>query len=455
MRKLLLVFLLFLVSLVGLVVLFNTFTVASRQSNIPFSTDLPTYPNASAHLAEAIRYPTTNDSTGKQAVQRFYKWVQQTYPALFNHPKVEWQLIGAHTWVMKWMGHIADDAPIVLVASPEVAYPNTEQLPEWVYDPFLGKYDSTFIYGQGVQGGKAAMVALLEVLNDLVPNINTPSRTLYIAFPYPAEKGQQALLQTLSQAGIHPSYILATGGGVHKSGWASIKAPIARLGTGHLAGATYQLIRQDSTALWASALPLLRSVSSPLDCDHPMVTTFLADLVPELATKDRIFFANTWLLPFRKGYYFSDSSFLQSTLGHRLTLSTSPQSHIAKVCLYAPSLARLPSVEHLNEGLAQTPFRIQSRQRTWPAQATALANGRLYHQLSNTCKEVFPNLLTAASWAAVPAVDSLPFPMFYFHPVVYTPRTWQKAQRGITEQLPQDAYQKWLQFYQRLIVHVV
>ena len=457
MRKLLFVLLVFVVALLALLVLFNTFNLHSRQSNIAPATDLPTYPKAPPHLLQAVRFPTTNDSLGHQAMTKLHRWMRQTYPRLFAHPKIEWRELGPHNWVMKWSGHTAEAPPIVLYASPEVVYPATEQLPEWQYDPFLGRQDTAYLYGQGVQGGKAAMVALLEVLHELVPQVPTPARTLYIAFPYPENQGVAALVQALQQNGIAPDYILSTGGGIHQGGWCSIEAPIAQIGTGQLAGADYPLVRSKKVP-WAKAFSPVRQALHRLDEADPMVQTFVQDLAPELAFQDRVFVANPWLFSLRSGHYLHDTAWLQSILGGQLRLFYEPHQDTALLRLYAPNAAQLPTTQALQTALAPAGFTVQPPVQQWTARSTAPSTNRIYQQLSNTSKAVFPNLLTAPSWVATPPVLttlSMPAPWYQFHPMVYTPTTWRQAQRGITERLPLDAYQQWLQFYHHLLVHAL
>lgn len=458
MRKLLLVLLLFIISLIGLWVAFNTFTLRSRQSNIPLATQLPSYPRAAEHLLEAVRLRTTQDSLGQGELPRLHRWIQHTYPRLFQHPNINWQFLGEHTWVMKWTGHLPDQAPIVLVASPEVAAPNTEQLPEWNYDPFLGKRDSLHLYGQGVQGSKAAMVALLEVLDSLVAVLPTPARTLYVALPFPATTGTATLLRALEQAGVQPAYLLQPGGGIHQAGWSSIQAPIACIGVGQLAGADYPLIRSDSGTPWASALAPIRNALERVDHTHPTAAAFLADLVPEFSATDRLFFANHWLLSLRKGAYFQDSSLLQSNLGGQLQLLYAPRQDTATLRLYALDASQLPSSAALHSAIGEHGFAVLPPTQQWPSRTTASADHRLYQQLSNTCKEIFPDLLTAPTWVpAAPELTVLPLstPLYQFHPIVYTPSTWQAAQRGVPEVIRATSYQQWLQFYQRLLVNAM
>lgn len=462
MRKLLLVFLLFLASLLGLWVLFNTLTLSSRQSNIPPVSSLPIYPDAPLRLKQALRFRTTNDSLGRRAMHDFYQWVQRSYPNLFQHPKIEWQNIGEHNWVLKWSGHLPDQPPIVFLASPEVTYPNTEQLPEWTYDPFLGKSDSNAIYGQGTQGGKAAMIALLTVLDSLVQTHPVPARTIYMAFPYPNALGSNALLQALQktsqQTGVAPAYLLHTGGGIQQSGWASIDAPIAQIGTGQLAGADFPLLREQASTSWATAYTPSRQTLAHPNLDHPMVTRFLADLVPELAFGDRMVFANGWLLALCSSSYFQEAAWLQQQLGGQIHLYTSPDSDTACLRIYVPSQTMLPTSSALQAALAPHGFQVLAPTRQWTARHTAVVEHRSYQQLSNTCKEVFPQLLTTPTWVATPPALTtvpLPAPLYHFHPVVYTKTSWQKAQKGVSEPLPKAAYQQWLQFYHRLLANAI
>ena len=184
MRKLLVVLIIFLLSIIGLVLLFNTMTNSSKQSNINTAKNLPVYPAASERLAQALRIPTTPDSLSPVHFTQFHQWLQQQYPDIFDNPNVEWQTFETHSLVAKWIGRTPELAPIVLVANQHTEEPALETIPEWTFNPFMGKIDKGFIHGQGSQDGKAAMMAMLEAFQDFVKNNVLPNRTIYFAFPH-------------------------------------------------------------------------------------------------------------------------------------------------------------------------------------------------------------------------------------------------------------------------------
>ena len=112
-----------------MLLLFNTANLRSNQSNIQLIDSFPSFEKATSRLANALRIPTTIDSTGQVGSLAFRQWVQQQYPLLFDNPNVSWQSFGQQSWVAKWIGRNSELAPVVLVASPFSEEPSLNDIP--------------------------------------------------------------------------------------------------------------------------------------------------------------------------------------------------------------------------------------------------------------------------------------------------------------------------------------
>ena len=457
MRQLSLVLLLFLLSLLGLVALFNTITNTSVQSNIVLATDFPIYPQSEKNLTQALKYANSSDSTGAVQMASFYHWVQQTYPLLFDNPNIEWQEFGPSNWVAKWIGRNADLAPIVWLASPEIVLPTNKQAAIWSTAPFSGHSTNTHIYGQGVQGGKTAMIAMLEVLQYLVQT-QLPDRTIYMAFPFPAQAGEVQILNALAQAGTTPEYILYTGGLIAQDLLWELPAPVAFIGIGQLAQAQITLAKKQPAADWGNLLNQLDEKLPDVDIKQVAAQQLLQQLSPELPFLKRFVSSNSWLLHWNKQTYFAAKTLPKQLAGissQLIPALTDADTVVLKIT--APQLTTT-TLNTISSLINSDSIMVVGDWNVWPHQTTADASSRSYRLLANTCKEVFPNLLTAPAWVdrkQAPFISNIQAPIFYFHPIVQDKASWPKAQLGIEESISRQNYQQLLQFYHQLLTNSI
>ncbi|MFK7798157.1 MAG: hypothetical protein AB8E82_11935 [Aureispira sp.] len=458
MRQLLLVLLIFVLSLLGLVALFNTVTNTSVQSNIVLATDLPTYSKAEQHLTEALQYPNSMDSIGAIQMDSFHNWIQQTYPLLFENPNIEWQEFGPSNWVAKWIGRNADLAPIVWMASPEVSTPTSKQAATWSTPVFAGHLTDTQIYGQGVQGGKTAMIAMLEVLQALVTQEQLPDRTIYMAFPFPAQAGEAQILKALAQAGTTPEYILQTGGFITQDLLWQLSAPVALIGVGQLAQAKITLVKKQTTVNWINVLNRLQAALPTVDLAQEPAQYLLEQLGPELPFQQRFVTSNAWLLNWNKQTYFEPNTLAKQLTGTNAQLIpafTDADTVVLKITAPELTTTLLNTISSL---IDSDSIQLVGSWNVWRNQTTAEVGSRSYRLLGNTCKEVFPNLLTTPTWIdrkQVPFVANIQTSIFYFQPIVQDATSWPNAQLGIEESISRQNYQQLLQFYHRLLTNSI
>jgi hypothetical protein len=453
MRQLFLVLIIFILSLLGLVALFNTLTNSSKQSNIVLATDWPDYPTAEEHLVEALRWRSSADSIGRLELVDFYTWIRQRYPLLFDNPNLEWKEFGTDNWVAKWIGRKADLAPIVWMASPEIPLPKTAALAT-ASSKLPSQLDATSIRGRGSRGSKVAMMAMLEVLHQLLSEERLPDRTIYFAFPFPAQVGEARILTALAQAGTPAAYVLQTGSGIAENLLWDLEAPVALLGVGQLAQAQITLKRMAPTVAWDVLAQRLAKNLPAADLKHPVAKQLLHQLSPELPFGQRFVFSNTWLLNWKQRRYFAPASFSNSLVGLQTHLvPTTVHSDTAQLHLTAPQLpaALLVAVQAL---LKMDSVQVLSNWTTHEGFASAEMQSRYYRLIGNTCKEVFPRVLTAPIWVARAHAHSAPLiqaPTFYFHPVQLEASNWVAAPQGFAESISRQNYKRLLHFYHQLL----
>ncbi len=460
MRKLLFVLLIFTLSIISLILLFNTFTNSSKQNKIQTAKGLPEYPKASQHLASVLRIPTTSDSNSVKHFNQFHTTLQTFYPTLFSNPNVEWQNFEELSLVAKWIGRTPELAPIVLVAEQYVEEPDLETIPQWSYNPFMGKIDRGFIHGQGTQGGKAALMAMLEVFNDLVSQDILPNRTIYFAFPHNSEQGELALIQALKQAKIQPEFILKTGGLICQNMLWSTSMPTALIGIGTPSVSKVFLESQNvPQEVLQQHIQQLQTVLPFVDIENKAVQQFTNYISPELNFSQRLVFSNQWLLSNIQQKWLQKNTLTKTCFGHNIYVeqntADSTNKQITELAFVAPQV--LANLEQwLKTHLQHPQIRLLKQpQIQYTNQTLAPVDNRTYQFISNTCKEIFPNIITAPILVHPPSKinwqANIDADIYYFHPVVYTAATWEKQQQKIDAKISAKNYQQMMQFYYQLI----
>lgn len=460
MRKLLLVLLIFILSIVSLVLLFNTFTNTSKQDQIQPAKGLPNYPEANNRLAKVLRIPTTIDSNSVHNFNRFQAALKEAYPILFDNPNVEWQNFEGLSLVAKWVGRTSELAPIVLVAEQYVEEPNLKTIPKWSFNPFMGKVEQGLIYGQGTQDGKTALMAMLEVFNDLVSQNILPNRTIYFAFPHNSEQGEQAIINALKQAKIQPEFILKTGGLILQDMLWDIAMPTALIGIGSPSISKVTLESKDiSTKVLQQEIQQLRSFLPFVNVSDNSVQHFLNHLSPEMNFNQRLVFSNQWLLSNVQQKWLQKNAFSKTTFGTNIFLqkisADSSNTTITELLFVAPQMQQ--NLEQWIKNHLQHPQirLLKQPQIQHSNQILAPIDNRTYRFISNTCKEVFPNVITAPILVQPPSKvnwqANIDADIYYFHPVLYTSERWEQHQKKVDAKISVKNYQQMIQFYYQLI----
>jgi len=463
MRKLLVVLIVFLISIIGLVLLFNTFTNSSKQANIKPASDLPIYSNASERLAEALRIPTTEDSLSALHFTKFHQWLQQSYPVIFENPNVEWQTFEQHSLVAKWIGRTPELAPIVLVAAQQIKEPLLETIPKWSFNPFMGKIDKGYIHGQGTLDGKTTMVAMIEVLQALVKKNVLPNRTIYFAFPHDAKQGELAIIQALKQADINPEFVLRTGGLISQDMLWDISAPTALIGIGHKSAmqATLETKKQESVEIVEQELQNLNTALPFIDMEETALEQFLSYISPELGFGQRLVFSNQWLLNNVQQKRLKNNKLTQKLFGTNITASIGlPDSNnttLTTLTFSSPSLKKdlgqwiKSHLQHPQIQLLGQPQILHNNTKFAPI------NNHAYRSIGNSCKEVFPDVITvpilvheksSTNWQTNINTD-----IYYFHPVMHNQDSWNKAEQNIDDKISVKNYEQMIQFYYQLLIN--
>jgi carboxypeptidase PM20D1 len=449
-----------------MLLLFNTANLRSNQSNIQAIKVVPQFEQATKRLGQALRISTTTDSLEQSSSVQFRQWVKQRYPILFKNPNVRWQSFGQQSWVAKWIGRNSELAPVVLVASPFSKEPNLADIPRWTYNPLLGKIDDEFIYGLGSRSGKAVMIALLEVLEHYLVQDSLPDRTVYFAFPGENNNEKIALGEALKQADIRPEFILNTGGLIcKKNTLLNLKRPVAMIGISHQS--TYK-IKLDGPAnegiqLLEQEINQVQKSLPHIDISHPVLQEFISKIAPELSFGKRMIFANQWLLSNVQKNQLLQHPITQYFFGTNLEINSLVQDSFSRSMSTLTLSSTAPfngleqwlnlQIQHPKIQLIGIEKKEQKPTRCAPTQNFA------YRIIENTCKEVFPTLVSCPTInREAPLLEwqnRVDTDIYYFHPLVYDVEDFELNKQQIDDKISRQNYLKMLQFYYQLIHNII
>jgi len=457
MRKLLAVLVVFIGIIIGMIVVFNTTSIRPKQIKITPVDNLPSYPTVAKRLAESIRFQTFADNTNDAAFQGFHHWLEKNYSTLFNNPNIEWQRFQKHSLVAKWIGRSVNSTPLVLVANQYVKEPDLTTVPEWKFNPFMGKKDDTYIYGRGTLGNKMTMLALLESLNNLVKQNTLPERTIYFIFPHNL-KGEQLIANALKQAKIQPEFILKVANCIGQDFIPAINRPIAFIGTelSNLSEVDLTLQAADAQLALENAVDHLKQALPTIDLASAPLQTFIDYLSPELGFQQQLIFANAWLLESSQVNYLNQNSFIKTIFGQELKANFTPidSNNIATARLSIKGFQSNKFQQWLADHINNDAIKIGTVKAIHQTNTIALQN-RGYRILDKTIKEVFPNILSMPTLAnnTMSAKWIQTSPVYYFNPLLHTKASWERAQNGIDDKISINNYERVIQFYHQLLMN--
>lgn len=311
MKKLLLGLLALLV-LLALVLLFNTFTLKSKQVTAEPAALVSVPDSAYEHLAGAIRFPTISysedavpDST---AFYGFHRYLEQTFPRV--HGNLTKTLINGYSLLYTWQGSDPAKKPVIFMSHQDVVPIDQPTLGKWEAGPFEGAITDTEVIGRGALDDKSSLVAVLESVERLLSEGYEPSRTYYLAFGHDEEvggsNGASKIAEYLKNQGVQALMTLDEGGYIAEGMVPGVDQPLAMINLAEKGFASFRLIvetggghssnppRENTIGMLAQAIVDLENNQLPYKLVNP-IDYQLEYLGPELPFTQRLAFANPWL----------------------------------------------------------------------------------------------------------------------------------------------------------------
>ncbi len=299
------------VAIFGLLLLLVVRTLSIRQVPPPAPSLLVHAPvslqGAARHLSEAVRLPVVTEDGGtadEATLGRFHDWLSRTYPAL--HRTAPPITVGGGTLIFRLAGSGEARRPIVLMAHQDVVPVSTPR--GWTAPPFSGELREGAVWGRGAIDNRGSLIAILEVLNEVVERQERLSRDVYLVSSHDEEgiqSGAKAAAAWFQQNHIRPEFVLDEGSlvisdhpvtkgsvaliGISEKGYADLRI------TAYAAGG-HSSAPPNDTAVSTLTEALRRIAADPFPLHYGGPTKQMLDaLAPSVPLTTRIPIANSWL----------------------------------------------------------------------------------------------------------------------------------------------------------------
>ncbi|KAF9817087.1 hypothetical protein IEO21_03669 [Rhodonia placenta] len=152
-------------------------------------------------LGGAVRVPTeVYDEMGSisedarwEVFASFHEYLVQAFPQI--HTTLQLTKVNTHGLVYTWKGSDEALKPLFLTAHQDVVPVNPDTYDQWVYPPFSGHYDGTYVWGRGSEDDKSGLVSLMTAVEVLLEHGFQPKRSVILAFGFDEEtSGMQGAL---------------------------------------------------------------------------------------------------------------------------------------------------------------------------------------------------------------------------------------------------------------------
>lgn len=471
MKKLLLGLLALLVILAG-VLLFNTFSLKSKQAAAEPAPLVSVPDSAYERLAGAIRFPTISFSEeavpDSAAFYGFHRYLQKAFPLV--HANLTKTLINGYSLLYTWQGSDASKKPVILMSHQDVVPVDQPTLNKWEAGPFEGAITDTEIVGRGTLDDKSSLVAILESVELLLAEGFKPTRTYYLAFGHDEEvggaNGASKIAEYLKGQGVQALLTLDEGGYLAEDMVPGVDQPVAFINLAEKGFASFRLIvetngghssdppRENTIGMLAQAIVDLENNQLPYKLVNP-IDYELEYLGPELPFTQRLAFANPWL--FKK-------TLLEGMNAHTTTAPTIIQGGVKNNVI--PTVAEatmnfrvLPgeTIESVQEHIRQTihdSIRIEPVGFLTNPSPVSSIDSEGFQVLERTIRSLFPNTVVVPGLVGG-GTDARYFydisdDVYRFYPIRISPESFERF-HGIDEKISKKNYAEFIGFTYQLI----
>ncbi len=471
MKKFLLV-LLGIILIFAAVLLFNAFTLESRQIDAePLAQ--PELPGGIYdRLAGAVTYPTISYSEDaipdSAAFKGFHQFLDSVFPRV--HENLELTLISEYSLLYRWEGSDPAKKPVIFMSHQDVVPVDQPTLADWEAGPFEGVITDEYVIGRGTMDDKGTLMALMESVELLLGEGYKPGRTIYLAFGHDEEvggsNGAAKIAEYLEQQGVEALMTIDEGGYLAQDLVPGVDAPVAVINLAEKGFASFDLVvetggghssqppRENTIGILAQAIVDLENNQRPYKMVEPINHT-LAYMGPELPFAQRVAFANPWLL---------DGPILEAMNAHTTTAPTIITGGVKNNVI--PTVARatinfriLPgeTIETVEEHIRSTvhdTIRVEPTGFLTNPSPVSKIDSEGFRVLQRTIRGLFPEAVVVPSLVGG-GTDARYFygiseDVYRFYPMRLSPENASRF-HGIDEKISKENYSEIIGFTYHLI----
>lgn len=307
-KKTFLFALILLVILVGYI-LFNTFTVKSRQLSIAAVDKIEINSKSIDHFVKAIQIRTVSPENIQDfdslQFDQFNAFLKTTYPLTDSllAPKT----FNNYSHLYHWEGTDTALKPVILLGHIDVVPVIKENRVYWKEDPFGGLIKQDTIWGRGCIDDKIGVIGIMEAVEHLLKQGYKPKRDLYIALGHDEEisgvLGAKTIASYLKTQGVEAEYIMDEGGTIASGMIPGIDKDVALIGTAEKGFVSLELsieiegghasmpAKETSIDVLSNAIVKLKKNPPPATLSGP-IEGFIDFMGPEMPFINKMAFAN-------------------------------------------------------------------------------------------------------------------------------------------------------------------
>lgn len=290
-------------------VLFNTFTVKSKQLKTEPVMIMDIDPTALEHFSSAIKIKTiSHENTidfDSIEFDRFNDYLKNTYPLVDSI--LEHKSFSHYSHLFHWKGSNPDLKSVILMGHLDVVPVIDENLYYWKQDPFGGDIVNDTIWGRGCIDDKIGVIGIMESVEGLLKDGYLPKRDIYLAFGHDEEiggqKGAGVIASYLKEQGVQAEFIMDEGGSLTGGMVPGIDKDVALIGIAEKGSVSLELsielegghssmpAKETAIDALSEAIYKLKSNPFPAVISAPL-EEFMRYLGPEMTFVNKMAFAN-------------------------------------------------------------------------------------------------------------------------------------------------------------------
>lgn len=295
-----------------LVTLVIAFIPKSKQPNVTQVQPKVNEQQAVDHLAKAIQFQTVSfddrSEMDEAAFTQFLRFLEKTYPNTYDTLDVK--KVNTYSLLMKWKGADSEKEPIGLMAHYDVVPVAKGTEANWEQDAFGGYIDDTYIWGRGSLDDKVSVIGILEAVEKMIQEGQTPKQDVYLFFGHDeeigGEQGAAKIVEQLKADGVQLRYVLDEGGVIVDDMVPGVSEAVGVVGVAEKGSAEATLTVEDSgghssqpkdiTTIGRLSKAIAKLEETQFTSSITGPTAELFDyMTPEMSFGYKYIFANDWL----------------------------------------------------------------------------------------------------------------------------------------------------------------